>query len=141
MSLTDNERASIVQLRMDKAKTFLAEANKMVEMKLWDMAVNRFYYACFHAAQAAIVHFGFAAHTHAGTISVFGLNFVKTGKISTELGVFFSRMEQLRMKADYNCDYDVTQEDVESMIAPAHKFCDAIKEMCYPSPIDEGIYE
>lgn len=129
MSLTDNERNALVQLRIDKASTFLKEANKMVELGLWDMAANRFYYACFHAAQAALVHSGFFAHTHAGTISVFGVNFIKTGKISIELGAFFSRMEQLRKKADYNCDYDVTQVDVESMIQPAHDFCNAIWQL------------
>lgn len=129
MGLTDNERQSIVELRMGKAKTFLDEANKMVELGLWDMAANRFYYACFHAAQAAIVHDGLAAHTHAGTIAVFGLNFVKPEKIEKALGAFFSRMEQLRMKADYNCDYDVTQSDVESMVQPAHDFIAAIERL------------
>lgn len=129
MSLTDNERMSLVALRLDKAKTFLTEANQMVELGLWDVAANRFYYACFHAAQAAIVHFGLSAHTHAGTIAVFGSNFVRTEKVDKALGAFFSRMEQLRMKADYNCDYDVTQADVESMIQPARDFLSAIENL------------
>lgn len=127
MSLTDDERKSIVNLHMDKARTFLSEANKMVELKLWDLAANRFYYACFHAAQAALVYDGLSAHTHAGTISVFGLNFIRTERISKPLGAFFSRMEQLRMKADYNCNYDVTQDDIESMIEPAGNFIAAIE--------------
>ena len=46
------------------------------------------------------IHYGLSAHTHAGTLGVFGMNFVKTGKIDKELGAFFSRMEQLRMKAE-----------------------------------------
>lgn len=128
MSLTDEERRSLVSLHMDKAHTFLAEADKMVELEIWDLAANRFYYACFHAAQAALVHEGLSAHTHAGTISVFGLNFVKTKRISVSLGAFFSRMEQLRMKADYNCNYDVTQDDVGSMVRPAHDFVAAIEQ-------------
>ena len=55
------------------------------------------------------------------------MNFVKSGKISKDLGAFFSRMEQLRMKADYNCEYEVTQDEVESMSRPAHDFLLAIK--------------
>lgn len=78
MSLTDEERRSVVALRMDKARIFLAEARKMIELEMWDLAANRFYYACFHAAQAALVHGGFSAHTHAGTISTFGLHFIRT---------------------------------------------------------------
>ena len=70
-----------------------------------------------------------SAHTHAGTLGVFGMNFVKSGKISKDLGAFFSRMEQLRMKADYNCEYEVTQDEVESMSRPAHDFLTAIAEL------------
>ena len=57
------------------------------------------------------------------------MHFVKTGKISKELGAFFSRMEQLRMKADYNCEYDVSKEDVESMQQPAHDFLTEIERL------------
>lgn len=101
----------------------------MLSLNLWDLAANRFYYSCFHAAQALLVCYGLSAHTHAGTLGVFGMHFVKTGKIDKELGVFFSRMEQLRMKADYNCEYDVSQFDVESMQQPAHGFLEAIEQL------------
>ncbi len=57
------------------------------------------------------------------------MNFVKTGKIDKELGAFFSRMEQLRMKADYNCEYDVSKEEVESMSESAHLFLTTIQEL------------
>ena len=67
--------------------------------------------------------------THAGTLGVFGMHFVKTGKIDKELGAFFSRMEQLRMKADYNCEYNVSKSEVESMIEPAHDFIEAIESL------------
>ena len=129
MGLTDDERSSLVELRQDKAQRFLKEAEQMANLELWDLAANRYYYACFHAAQALLVCDGLSAHTHAGTLGVFGINFVKTGKIDKELGAFFSRMEQLRMKADYNCEYDVTQKEVETMSEPAHNFLAAIKEL------------
>lgn len=117
---------SLVELRLEKAKRFIAEAEQMLSMGLWDLAANRFYYSCFHAAQALLIHYGLSAHTHAGTLGVFGMNFVKTGKIDKELGAFFSRMEQLRMKADYNCEYDVSNSDVENMLQPAHDFLNSI---------------
>lgn len=122
MGLTSEERAAVVALRMDKARRFLSEADQMVGLGLWDLAANRFYYACFHAAQALLVSRGLSAHTHAGTLSVFGVHFVKTGVVSRSLGAFFSWMEQLRMKSDYNCEYDVGEDDVASMIQPAHEF-------------------
>lgn len=129
MSLTDEERKSLVQLRLDKAELFLREAQQMVELTLWDLAANRFYYACFHATQALLVCYGLSAHTHAGTIATFGLNFVKSGKVDIKYGAFISRMEQLRKKADYNCDYDVSREDVESMVEPTKSFIMKIKKL------------
>lgn len=118
MGLTNDERSSLVALRLDKANRFFKEAEQMLSMELWDLTANRFYYSCFHAA-----------HTHGETLGVFGMHFVKTGKISKELGAFFSRMEQLRMKADYNCEYDVSKEDVESMQQPAHDFLTEIERL------------
>ncbi len=127
MGLTDDERTSLVTLRIDKAKRFLQEAEQMLPLELWDMAANRFYYSCFHAAQALLVCHGLSAHTHAGTLGVFGMHFVKTGIVSKETGAFFSRMEQLRMKADYNCEYNVTASEVESMAGAARDFIETIE--------------
>lgn len=59
MGLTDCERQYMVKLRMDKSIRFLEEARQMVGMKLWDLAANRFYYSCFHAAQALLLEYGF----------------------------------------------------------------------------------
>lgn len=129
MSLTEEERKSLVTLRLDKADVFLNEARQMVDLGLWDLAANRFYYTCFHATQALLVHNGLFAHTHSGTIASFGLNFVKTGKVDIKYGAFLSRMEQLRKKADYNCDYDVSREEVESMIEPTDSFLCKVKEL------------
>ena len=129
MGLTDSERAYMVQLRMEKAKRFLDEAKQMVDLKLWDLAANRYYYSCFHAAQALLLHNGFSAHTHEGTLALFGLHFVKTKIVDVSLGSFFSRMEQLRKKADYNCNYDVSEYEVASMIEPANVFGKTIEKL------------
>lgn len=131
MGLTDCERQYMVKLRMDKSIRFLEEAKQMVGLKLWDLAANRFYYSCFHAAQALLLEYGFSAHTHEGTLSLFGLHFVKTKIVDVSLGSFFSSMEQLRKKADYNCNYDVSEEEVATMIEPANCFVSTISELLY----------
>ena len=33
------------------------------------------------------------------------------------------------MKADYNCEYNVSESEVESMIEPAHDFIEAIESL------------
>lgn len=63
MGLTNDERSSLVELRLEKAKRFIAEAEQMLSMGLWDLAANRFYYSCFHAAQALLIHYAFGTYS------------------------------------------------------------------------------
>ena len=81
MKLTDEERNSLVILQLEKAKVFLKQADEMFDLKYWDIASNRYYYACFHAVQALLIQNGLSCKTHDGLIACFGLNFIKTGKI------------------------------------------------------------
>lgn len=127
MKLTDEERNSLVVLQMEKAKTFLKQADEMYEMKYWDIASNRYYYACFHAVQALLINSGLSCKTHDGLIACFGLNYVKTGKVSTRLGSFLARMEQLRQKGDYNCIYSISKDEIATIKAPARELIDTIE--------------
>ena len=69
---------TLISLQVEKAKRFLTQADAMVELKHWDLAANRYYYACFHAVQALFLAKGFNAHPHPGIHPQFSLPFVKT---------------------------------------------------------------
>ena len=56
MSLNDDERKTMVGLQMEKDNRFLEQAEMVQELKQWDLAANRYYYACFHAVQALFIH-------------------------------------------------------------------------------------
>ena len=129
MSLNDEERRTIVNLQMEKADRFLKQAEMVREMQQWDMAANRFYYACFHAVQALFIHNGLASKTHSGMLRQFGLHFIKTGIIEDRLGGFLTRMEQLREKGDYNCVFSINEEELDTIVAPAHELVKVIAEL------------
>ena len=129
MSLNDEERRTIVNLQMEKADRFLAQAEMVREMQQWDLAANRFYYACFHAVQALFIHNGLASKTHSGMLRQFGLHFIKTGIIEDRLGGFLTRMEQLREKGDYNCVFSINEEELDTIVAPAHELVKVIAEL------------
>ena len=76
MSLSEEERNALVTLQMEKARTFLQQADEMYVLKYWDIASNRYYYACFHAVQALLIKHGLTCRTHDGLIGCFGLNFI-----------------------------------------------------------------
>lgn len=129
MSLNDGERRTMVALEMEKAHRFLNQAQMVQDMQQWDLAANRYYYACFHAVQALFIHNGLASKTHSGMLSQFGLHFIKPGIIEDRLGGFLTRMEQMREKGDYNCLISINEEELNTIIEPARELVKVIEDL------------
>lgn len=127
--MTAEERQILVSQQVSKARNFLEQADEMIAMKHWDMAANRYYYACFHMVQGLFISKEISAHKHSGMVSQFSLHFVKTGIVDKTYGSFLARMMQLRQKADYNCAYDITEKEVTEIIDLSHQFIDKVEEL------------
>ena len=59
-------------------------------------------------------------------ITQFSLKFVKTGIVNMQYGSFLTRLMQLRLKADNNCYYDISETEVRSLTEPTRDFVDTI---------------
>lgn len=127
--MKEEYRHSMVEHHRLKAHHILEQADEMMTLKHWDLAINRYYYACFHIVQSLFVSEGLAAHTHAGTSTIFGQHFVKTGLIDIEYGRFFATMVQLRQKADYNSVADITEQDALDIVDMAHSFIEKVGKL------------
>lgn len=94
---------------MSKAVSASASARALLDLGDVDGACNRAYYAMFDAARAALLAAGAPVQpdlgkTHAGLIAAFGLQLVKNGPITKELGRLLKRAEEIRLVADYKGD-------------------------------------
>ena len=127
--MTLEKRKLLVDMQVERTRRFVKQADEMMEMGYSDMAVNRFYYACFHIVQALFIQREIVAHTHSGMLTQFSLHFVKTEMVSLEDGSFLARLFQLRQKADYNCAYDITKEEALSLKEPTHAFVEKIEKL------------
>lgn len=127
--MEEEVRKEMVRLQLERADRFLQQADRMLADQCYDLAANRFYYACYHAVQGLFINDGLSSHTHKGLHQVLGMNYVLTGRFDPRLSGFLRTMEQLREKADYNCVYDVTEEEVQEMQGPSHEIIVRIKEM------------
>lgn len=127
--MNQEERNILIEQQVRKAENFLAQAEVMCNMGYWDLAANRYYYSCFHIVQGLFISDEISAHTHAGIITQFSLNYVKPGKVGRQYGSFLARLMQLRQKADYNCVYDITKEEVAEIKALAIDFVNAIRQL------------
>ncbi|MCL2511407.1 MAG: HEPN domain-containing protein [Bacteroidales bacterium] len=131
MGLTEDERKAVVSLRLDNAKRTLEDAKIIANNKLWKAAANRLYYACFYAAGALMVKFGFEAKTHAGIIRLLGLNFVSKNIISNDLGDLYYKLFTLRQKGDYDDWVVVKEEDIVPLFEPAEQFIAEIEQLIF----------
>lgn len=127
--MNEAQRSEMVRLQLERADKFLWQADKMLNEQCFDLAANRYYYACYHAIQGLFVHDGLYSHTHKGLHQVLGMHYVKEGKFDSRLSGFLRTMEQLREKADYNCAYDITAEEVQEMRSPSYAIIGAVKKM------------
>jgi len=79
----------------------LEDAKLLFTNKRLYSAVNRIYYSIFYETTALLLVHGFSSKKHSGIMSLFHKNFVKSGKVSKESGVFYSTMFDSRQTSDY----------------------------------------
>lgn len=125
MTLTPDQRNTVVNLEYEKALQILSQIDALKELKFWDTIANRLYYAVFHAVSALLIHDGHQVKSHKGVVQVFGLNYIVTRVFSLEEGKLYSQLQTLREEGDYNC-YIQADADIELMIEPARRFVDHI---------------
>lgn len=84
------DKELLIKLQKEKAYRILSEADDMVEQKRWDIAANRYYYACYHILQALFISKGLSAKTHDGSLTHLGQDFIMPGLIDKKFGRFFA---------------------------------------------------
>ncbi len=119
----------LIKLQKEKSHKMLAAANDMVEQKRWDIAANRYYYACYHMLQGLFIAHGLSAKSHDGSLTHLGQDFILTGLVDKKFGRFFARMVQLRHKADYNSVADVSEAEVMEMAPLSKEFVEQIESL------------
>lgn len=129
MSLSNEERDTLVALYMNKAWQTYKDANIAAEAGSWGMAANRLYYSLFHASTALFVNDDIEVGSHKGVKAKLGQHYIITGKMSIEHSKFLAQMETLRDKADYNIMFVATADDVMPNLPLAEAFIKDIERM------------
>lgn len=118
---------SEINLNLLAASERIIAAEYLIEKQLFPDAVNRAYYAIFHAALALLLEHGVVVKTHTGLISRFGQIFIQTGRIEKEYGRMFANAEEMREKADYSITSNISQELAENVLNDAKIFLEMAK--------------
>lgn len=128
MSFNDEERKLIVRKELERAHEVYEEIEVMRQASKWNGAANRIYYSVLHAVNALFINDGLQVKRHKASHIMFSQYYVKTGKMPLEYGRFYNNLQTLREKSDYNCFYDVDEQDVIDGMGNAYKFIKAIEE-------------
>ena len=129
MSMTDEERATLVTLELKKAHETFEEIGILTAANKWSGAANRLYYSVFHAISALLLHDGHSVNTHNGSHEFFHLHYIKTGILPVEYGRLYNQLQTMREESDYNCVYDVNPDELKDRIGPAHNLIEKIEEI------------
>ena len=129
MSLTNDERTTLVALELKKALETYEEIAVLASANKWNGAANRLYYAVFHAINALLIHDGHSVSTHKGSHAIFNLHYIKTGIFPIEYGRLYNQLQTMREESDYNCVFEVEPEVLKERLEPARNLICKIKEL------------
>ena len=120
--MSDQENQELLEYRYKKALETVDEVQTLINNKLWNLAVNRSYYACYYAVSALLAGIKVYPKSHAGVMQMFSLHFVKTGQFSISESQFYQTLIEMRQDADYEDFVDYEKDDVVPLIEPARAF-------------------
>lgn len=118
-----------INYRIQKSEEAFVDAKYLASQKSWNACVNRLYYACYYIVSALALQNNIQTQTHSGLKAQFNLHFIKTNKVSVEMGKLYADLIDSRQKGDYGDLYDFDKETVEDLIEPVAEFVDTIKKL------------
>ena len=98
----EKELAEISALQLERAKQLLKTIPVLLEIGDSYSAVNRAYYAAFHAIKALEVFDHFDSKKHSGLIAHFRMQYIKTGKFDRRYSEILTGLSLYRQDSDYN---------------------------------------
>ena len=112
----------IIKEYIKTAKDKLDSAKILLENEKYDDAVSRAYYAVFHSAQALLLNEGLKAESHSGVRHMFGLHFIKEGKIDKKFAKYLKDLKEDREAGDYGILSMIEEDDAKEAIVEAEEF-------------------
>jgi uncharacterized protein (UPF0332 family) len=111
--VTDENRRSNLQLELDEARRCREAADVNAQSGYYKAAVNRLYYACYHAARAILLTEGLEPKRHSALRHLLALHFVKTGRLPVSITRTLAHLEDERELADYIAASTLSREEYE----------------------------
>jgi uncharacterized protein (UPF0332 family) len=123
------EKDEAIKLKLKKARALMSEVDIQLQNHFYGTAINRLYYACFHATKALLLTKDLTPKTHSGVVTMLHQHFVLQDLFNKTHAAFYSKLMQERMDEDYN-DFMVDDEaEVKTFIEPAKEYIGYVEQL------------
>lgn len=118
----------IIKFRLSKSANALEDAEALMKIEHWDSVSNRLYYAAYYSVSALIYQNGEKAKTHSGLKNKFHEIFIKTNKMTEQMGEIYETLYHNRHNADYADFVIFTEEEVAPLLEETKMLLQEIKK-------------
>lgn len=119
-------RQTLMRYRLSMAKERLDSSKLLLEHASYKDSIGRSYYAMFTAVRAILALDGVDFKKHAGVISYFQREYVKTKIFDVKYSKYLSQAFQIRNNTDYADFFVVSEGEAEEQYERAKDFYKAI---------------
>lgn len=113
---------TLSEYRLNRAREDLKAAISNHQAGFYKAAINRSYYAIFHAIRAVNILDGFDASKHSSVIAHFNQFYVHERRFERDIYKLIDSAYRIREKCDYSDFFIASKEDSENQIKNAQKF-------------------
>jgi len=121
------ERIQKIQLEIEAGNESLDAVKTLMEKGLYRSAISRTYYGLFHYIRALLYTQGLEPKSHEGLEHLFGLHFVKAGRVDSGSAKLLARLQKYREQSDYGLVTVFTKGDVEQELSEVERFVQSIQ--------------
>lgn len=111
---------------MARAYETLEDARILVTHNRGNSSINRLYYAAFYSVTALLLTQNLRPTTHRGVQNLFMLHFVRTGVVTSIIGVIYTDLYQQRHETDYELQVRISMAELQEWIEKTTRLIETI---------------
>jgi len=128
MTLSLQEKISLSEARIEKARNHLRDAEDTFREGKHGLAINRAYYAILSAARSLLILKGIDPVPHKGVKTMMALHFVKTEYLPEKVIDSFRTLLARRTDVDYGDFSEGTPEEANDSVEKAREFITLVEQ-------------
>ena len=126
--MISEDEKTLIRYRIAQAEQALRSAANLMASGDFHASVNRSYYAMFYCVVGLLALQGKGTSKHGSAISLFDLDFIKSGAFDKRFSKWLHEAFHERLEADYEPFAQVSPENASSTLEHAREFVEQAKE-------------